>query len=68
MHESESLVSIIKHIFYRIFKEAFLIAFTKRNVEYTFTKLGIWLYNPEVLISILREPIVKPIDLDPTRL
>jgi len=68
IYKSESLVSITKHIFYRIFKGAFLIAFTKRNVEHTFAKLGIWLYNPKVLILILRKPIVKPIDLDPTRL
>src|SRR5450432_3612829 len=68
IHESESLVSMTKRLFYGIFKEAFLIAFTKRNVEHAFTKPGIWPYNPEVLISILRKPIVKPIDLDPTRL
>jgi hypothetical protein len=53
IHKSESLVSIIKRIFYRIFKEAFLIAFIKRNVEHAFAKLGIWPYNPKVLISIL---------------
>jgi hypothetical protein len=68
IYKSESLVSMTKRIFYRIFKEAFLIAFTKRNIEHAFAKLGIWPYNPEVLISILRKPIVKPIDLDPTRL
>jgi hypothetical protein len=55
-----------KHRFYRIFKEAFLIAFTKKNIEHAFAKPSIWLYNPEILISILRKPIVNSIVQDAT--
>src|SRR5450432_439498 len=64
IHESESLVSITKRMFYRIFKKAFKIAFTQENIEHAFAKPGIWPFNLENILSILRKPIAQSIEID----
>jgi hypothetical protein len=60
MFEGYGLVSITKRLFYPLFQEAYHESFTQKNIENAFAKVGIWLLNPDKILSKLKKPAVKP--------
>jgi hypothetical protein len=42
-----------KQLFYLLFREAFREAFSKEYIEHSFEKVGIWPFNPSIVIDIL---------------
>jgi len=52
------LVSITKRLFYLLFRDAFKAAFTIERIKHTFEKPRIWLFNPAIVIDIIKKPII----------
>jgi hypothetical protein len=63
MFSSTGLVSMSKHMFYRMFKVVYIYAFTEKNIISVFQKTGIWPFNPEIVIATIRAPLQKPVPI-----
>ena len=68
MFNSMGRVSITKRLFYPMFRAAFAESFTEKNIESAFEKTGIWLFNPEKVLSKIRKPEPVPKLIEPSRL
>jgi hypothetical protein len=61
MHSSLGLVSMLKRMFWHMFKAAWQESFTVANITLAFAKTGIWPYNPcTVVQTISRSPKAPP--------
>jgi hypothetical protein len=55
MHRSLGMVYMSKRLFWPMFKEAWEIAFTSKNILHSFEKTGIFPYNPSKILHILQK-------------
>ncbi len=55
MFSSTGMISMSKHMFYRMFKVAQAAAFTSKNIISAFAKTGIWPYAPEIVTSAIKD-------------
>ena len=56
-------VSILKRFFYKFFKRAWDVSFTKENIQSVFWKPGVWPINgKEIIAKVLKPDVV----FDPT--
>lgn len=51
----QGFVSMSKRLFYRFFKNAWEVSFTKSNIEAAWRATGIWPYNPEETLQSAHE-------------
>jgi hypothetical protein len=56
MHKSLGLVSMTKRLFYPLFRDAWIEAFTEKNILRAFEKTGIWPHNPNIVLDKIRKP------------
>jgi hypothetical protein len=54
---STGYTSMSKRMFYGLFKVAWTYAFTTKNIKSAFEKTGIWPFNPEIVMSVIRPPV-----------
>jgi hypothetical protein len=56
MHSSLGFVSMLKRLFYPMFREAWHEAFNKINILKAFAKTGIWPQDPSKVLDTIRKP------------
>jgi hypothetical protein len=56
MHSSSGFVSMLKRLFYSMFREVWRSAFTKTNILKAFAKTGIWPQDPRKVLDTIRKP------------
>jgi len=54
MHKGLGIVFITKRFFYPLFRDAYQASFTEKNILNAFEKPGIFLVNPEKVLSKLK--------------
>lgn len=59
-HGGQGWVSMTKRMFWTLFKKAWMISFTEKNIKKAFESTGIWPYNPEKTIRKLQKPVLIP--------
>ena len=57
---SLSSAAMKKRHFLSIFRPAWRTVFTEKNIQRSFEKTGIWLYNPALVLGVITRPITPP--------
>src|SRR5450432_394276 len=56
-----------KRLFYPLFRDAWKEAFTLERIEHAFDKTGIWLYDSEKVLGLLRKPTTNSTSSSPNQ-